>query len=156
MFNDRNQISSIHNEQDGPEYRALWDPTDKLHSGRSICTTTDVLSSASQVGLKPLESNAVDAKTSRSLCSRMSWSTVSNAAERSKRTSAAKSPRSTARRMSESTEKNSSFSGVARTETRQLSEVGWQWPSNDEVGELPVAAIASTIPSDVNQTANGH
>ena len=40
-----------------------------------------------------------------SLCSRMSWSTVSNAAERSKRTSAAKSPRSTAKRMSEITDR---------------------------------------------------
>jgi len=37
------------------------------------------------------------------LCSRMSWSTVSNAADRSNRTSAAKSPWSTAARMSDKT-----------------------------------------------------
>jgi len=36
-------------------------------------------------------------------CRRMSWSTVSNAADRSRRTRAAKSPRSTARRMSDKT-----------------------------------------------------
>ena len=39
-------------------------------------------------------------KLVRSLCSVMSWSTVSNAADRPNRTSAAKSPRSTAARMS--------------------------------------------------------
>ena len=44
--------------------QSLVGPHRLAHSGRSICTTTDVLSSASQVGLKPLESNAVDAETS--------------------------------------------------------------------------------------------
>ena len=67
-----------------------------------------------------------------SLCSRMSWSTVLNAADRSNRTSAAKSPRSTAARMSDRTHSRAVSVEPQTTETRTGREKQQHW-----LGSLP-------------------
>jgi len=81
--------------------QALWIAADQGNGRRLYASTTDKLPSARQI--RPEQSMAVSVipKLDSSCCRKMSWSTVSNATDRPRRTRVAKSPRLTARRMSE-------------------------------------------------------
>ena len=99
---DRWKVSSVDEEKNRAKNRPLWYTADNVNQTRTDITTTDRLVANRKVGAKPRERG--EPLTPKETCKRfnkMSWLTVSKAAERSRRARRAVLPRSIESRRSD-------------------------------------------------------
>ena len=104
LLNQRNKISSIHHQQRadkiGPRTEPCWTPQTSCTKGDlyTIHATSDALWPFVKIGMEPGRTGPSNPKVTCNRRHKIPWSTVSKAADRSKRTRAATSPLSTASR----------------------------------------------------------
>jgi len=95
-FCNRRTINLIDDDDDEnwPQHRALRNAANQGNGRRPYASATDKFPSARHLRPEPVPCDVGDPKARFETLRRMSWSTVSNAADRSRRTRAATSPRS--------------------------------------------------------------
>ena len=103
-LNDVTDVVSIGNEAERTKYGSLWYRTVDCIGIRSRATKDNQLGAASKIGAKPIESDVLYAESIFKKFSRTWWSTVSNTALRSNKTSNERSLLSMAWTMSLCTE----------------------------------------------------